>query len=69
MNCWHCGRPANGVCKFCGRALCKDHSKTMPYILDIYPSGEKRHKALAVDNVLFCGICQPKPEPVEMEDL
>jgi len=41
----------------------------MPYILDIYSLGENKPKAVAVDNVLYCGICEPQGEPVEVEDL
>ncbi|MFH0797209.1 MAG: hypothetical protein V2A65_09185 [Candidatus Omnitrophota bacterium] len=69
MNCWHCERPAFGVCKFCGRGLCKEHVKAMPYILDIYTKVGDSYKAVVVDNVLYCGVCNPKEEPVELKNL
>jgi len=68
MNCWHCGRPGVGVCKFCGRCVCKEHAQTKAFILALYPEGDKK-KALAVDDVLYCGVCQPKGEPIELTEL
>jgi hypothetical protein len=67
MNCYHCERPAHGICRFCGRAVCKDHAKSMPFILTAFGSGDAI-KVLAVDDVLFCGLCKPKEEPVDMSD-
>ena len=32
MNCWHCDRPAQGVCRFCGRGVCRDHARSLPHI-------------------------------------
>lgn len=60
MNCVECERPANGVCKFCGRAVCKDHWKEETFILEIVP-GEKinEEKFLVVEKALFCGQCRP----------
>jgi len=68
MICWHCKRSAVGVCKFCGRGVCEDHSKTRPFILDIYqPSGQV--KALVVDDALHCGACHPRGKPVDLPEL
>ena len=37
MNCFFDDNPARGVCRFCGRAVCKDHAdKRMPYITSVY---------------------------------
>jgi hypothetical protein len=36
MNCWHCDRPAHRLCQFCGRAVCKEHVKTLPHIVALY---------------------------------
>lgn len=69
MNCWHCERTANGVCKFCGRALCKDHVKMMPYVLNIFRNKAMELKALVVSDVLYCGVCQPKEEPIDIIEL
>ena len=66
MECWVGGEPANGVCRFCGRAVCKAHSKEMPYLTIAYP-GPRGLEGLAVEGVLWCGICRPRPEPVPLD--
>ena len=75
MNCWHCERPSHGTCVFCGRALCKDHVKSMPRILDIFhktdsnPQASEKYYALVVTNALYCGVCKPREDPIKMEQL
>lgn len=65
MNCWHCDRPSVGVCRFCGRGICKTHTQSMPFVLTAYVEDGKR-KAIAVDDVLYCGVCKPKSEPIDL---
>ena len=67
MNCWHCERPAAGVCRFCGRALCKDHAQTRPYIACAFVDTDGREKVIAVNNVLWCGVCDPRPDPIALD--
>ena len=69
MNCWHCERPSVGVCRFCGRALCKDHVQLKPYIVSAYIDDEGREKVIAVNNTLFCGVCDPRPEPIRLDEV
>jgi hypothetical protein len=69
MNCWHCERPANGTCRFCGRALCKGHAESMPHIEAIFKGEGGAMKALVVADALYCGICQPGDDPIELPDL
>ncbi len=69
MNCWHCDRPGVGVCKFCGRCVCKDHAKTMNYICAAYVDKDGQSKAIVVRDALFCGECRPEPSPIELEEL
>ena len=69
MNCWHCDRPAHGSCKFCGRGVCKEHTQTLPSIVCIFQIEEGAHKALVVGDALFCGVCQPREDPVDLPDL
>ena len=38
MQCWICASPANGTCRFCGRAVCREDAKTHPFVLEVYPS-------------------------------
>lgn len=69
MNCWHCDRPAHGTCRFCGRGLCREHTQSMPFIIEIYRNAEGVHKALVVADAVYCGVCKPKEDPVELPDL
>lgn len=69
MNCWHCERPAHGVCRFCGRAVCKQHAKSLPYIIDIIPGENGEYRALVVGDTLYCGVCKPKEDLVDLTDL
>ncbi len=69
MKCFHCDDDARGVCQFCGRALCKSHMKKMPAILTIYVGEANIPKAVVVSDALFCGVCKPQPEPIEMPEL
>lgn len=69
MVCWQCNAMANGVCKFCGRALCRDHAQMMPYVLTVYVGENQTPKAVVVSDVLFCGVCAPQPEPIAMPEL
>ena len=68
MDCWHCRTTAVGICRFCGRAVCEDHAKTQPYILDLF-RGTGPTRALVVEDALFCGKCTPRPDPVDLPDL
>ena len=66
MKCIRCEKPAEAVCRFCGRAVCADHIRTMNYIISVYTSSEQIQKALVVADAVYCGICKPQPEPLEM---
>ncbi len=69
VECWKCGKPANGICKFCGRALCKEHASEMHSIVTVYSGEKQTPKAIVVSNALFCGICHPQPEPISMPEI
>ena len=70
MMCFHCDEMARGVCQFCGRALCKGHmTQHLPSIVTIYVGEANTPKAIAVRDCLWCGVCQPEPEPVDMPEL
>lgn len=68
MDCWHCKTPAVGVCRFCGRGVCADHLTERAYILEVY-KGAGSHKAIVVPDALYCGACNPRPDPVDMPEL
>lgn len=69
MDCWHCRRTAVGTCRFCGRAVCENHVKTKPYILELFRADDDKTKALVVEDALFCGACTPRPDPVEIPEI
>ena len=68
MECWHCGRPAQATCKFCGRAVCKEHAQRLPSIVSVFTAREK-HKAIVVADAIYCGLCKPQDDPVELSDV
>jgi hypothetical protein len=41
----------------------------MPFIVEIYRNAEGVHKALVVADAVYCGVCKPKEDPVELPDL
>jgi hypothetical protein len=41
----------------------------MPSFLVMYLGGKETPKGLAVGDVIWCGICKPQPEPIEMPEL
>jgi len=45
--------------------VCADHAQTRPYILSAYKDGDVV-KAIAVEGALFCGVCRPRDEPVDL---
>lgn len=66
MKCVRCEKEARGVCRFCGRALCEDHTQQRNYLITVYVGSNKIPKSIVVADALFCGICKPQPEPIEM---
>lgn len=69
MNCWHCAITAVGTCRFCGRGLCENHVETEPFVLTLDRTVAGVSRALVVEDALHCGVCRPRPEPVELPEL
>lgn len=69
MECWVCGRPAQASCRFCGRFVCKDHATQMPFFLTIYVGERNIPKAVVVADAIWCGLCHPQPEPIELPEI
>ncbi len=70
MDCWICKRTALGACRFCGRGTCEEHARFHPYILSLFTSpGTKGVRALVVEDALYCGVCKPRSEPVDLPEL
>jgi hypothetical protein len=68
MRCWTCGAEAEGACRFCGRGTCKQHAQTKAFLFETWDDAG-RLRALGVEDALHCGVCRPKPEPVDAEFL
>jgi len=66
MQCIRCKKPAQAICRFCGRAVCEEHIQKMNYIITVYSGNGQVPKSLVVADAVFCGICKPQPEPLEM---
>jgi len=69
MNCWHCDRPAHATCQFCGRAVCREHVQSLPRIVALFRNDEGEQKALVVGDAVWCGVCKPKEDPVDLPKL
>ncbi len=69
MNCIHCERSAHAACQFCGRAVCKEHIREAPYIMGLYAGEDAVQKAIVVPDAVWCGICNPREEPIPLPDL
>ena len=66
MRCWIGGEEAEGVCRFCGRGVCKTHAQTKAFLLEVWQDGEHL-RALAVQDALYCGVCQLHPDPIDVD--
>jgi hypothetical protein len=40
----------------------------MPFVLEVYPA-KGTLLGLGVEDAVHCGVCKPRPEPVQMEFL
>jgi len=69
MNCIHCERTAHATCRFCGRAVCKDHIRSFPYIVSLYRGEDGIQKAVVVPDAVYCGSCKPREQPVPLPEL
>jgi hypothetical protein len=70
MQCWICAASAQAVCRFCGRATCKEHARQMPFVFTTYRGKEKEWlMALAIEDAIYCGVCHPKQEPTHLDFL
>ena len=66
MKCCRCDKQAEAICRFCGRAVCGTHIQEMNYIITVYIGKKEVPRSLVVADAVFCGICKPQPEPLEM---
>ncbi len=68
MRCWVCGATADGVCRFCGRGICKTHARTQAFLFAAWPTAAGL-RGLAIEDALWCGVCHPKPDAIPLDFL
>lgn len=68
MRCWVCGAAAEGMCRFCGRGVCKAHARTRAYLFEAWEN-DGHLQGLAVADALHCGVCKVRDEPVSLDFL
>ena len=68
MRCWVGGEEAEGVCRFCGRGVCKQHARTRAFLFEAWEQGNHL-RALAVEDALWCGVCKAQPQPINADFL
>jgi hypothetical protein len=49
--------------------VCKEHAQTLPHIEELYRGEDGIQKALVVADALWCGVCRPKEDPIELPQL
>ncbi|HSH01081.1 MAG TPA: DUF2180 family protein [Anaerolineae bacterium] len=69
MLCWECDKPAQAVCAFCGRGVCKDHVTPHLTLMAMYLGEQQTPKSIVVNNAIWCGICEPIQEPIPMPEM
>lgn len=69
MNCWHCRLVAVGTCRFCGRGLCENHVENKTFVISLDRTADGVSRALVVEDALYCGVCRPRADPVEVPEL
>lgn len=67
--CWVCEGDPHASCRFCGRFVCKEHASKMPTFLAVYVGANQTPKAIVVADAIWCGVCRPQPEPIEMPEM
>lgn len=66
MLCTRCDEPARGVCQFCGKALCKPHTRTARWISGWKSMGQggwgqlpkTRQDTIEVRDANWCALCR-----------
>lgn len=70
VTCFFCAKASKAVCKFCGRAVCEDHTQFGPFVITATRSEVRdRTEALVVEDAVRCGVCKPRPQPVALPEL
>ena len=63
MKCIECEEEAVAICKFCGRAVCKEHIKAKEFVSGYTSWGgafSSTENAVRIKDAVWCGICHPE---------
>jgi hypothetical protein len=69
LKCWVCEENAHAACRFCGRFICTTHTSKLPFFMAVYIGANQVPKVIVVADAIWCGICRPQPEPIEMPEI
>ena len=62
MKCVECEEEAVAICKFCGRAVCKEHIQVNVFVSGYTSWGgafSLTNNAVRIEDAVWCGICHP----------
>lgn len=45
--------------------MCKTHAKTQAFLLAAW-TGTAGLRGLGIEDALWCGVCHPRPDPVDL---
>jgi hypothetical protein len=61
MKCICCDEEARAICRFCGRAVCREHIQEERFIVGYRSRGSfSGDRVLSVREAVWCGKCRPK---------
>ena len=69
MECWISGKEPAAVCRFCGRFIAEEYIQSLPFFMATYVGKNRIPKVIVVKDAVWCGVCRPQPEPIEMPEL
>jgi len=59
MICYYCEKNARAICRFCGAAVCPDHTRANRFVSGW--AAEGRADNIVVFNAIWCGRCAVQP--------
>ncbi len=59
MKCYYCDKEPRAICRFCGAAVCPDHTKANRFVSGWASGGRADH--VVVFNAIWCGHCAVQP--------
>ncbi|MFP4323785.1 MAG: hypothetical protein ACLFTK_15125 [Anaerolineales bacterium] len=70
MPCWISdSEDVFAACQFCGRFIAEEYAQSLPFFMTGFTGKDNTVKVIAVAGAVWCGLCRPQPEPIEMPEL